>query len=102
MAGVERGGGRERWVRRVRGEGCWFMTMGYVYYQEPDRVVSQICYSSVQDFGKKDCWGEGVRGRGARGLSELSLDSQDNYFLHILSNDVGPGEIFHCPRGSTL
>ncbi len=59
------GGERERWVRRVRGEGCWFMTMGYVYYQEPDRVVSQICYSSVQDFGKKRLLRRGSEGEGS-------------------------------------
>jgi hypothetical protein len=26
-------------------EGCWFMTMGHVFYQEPVRVESQIFYS---------------------------------------------------------
>ena len=33
-------------------EGCWFMTKGHVYYQEPNRVASQICISTVKDYVK--------------------------------------------------
>jgi hypothetical protein len=31
-------------------DGCWFMTIGHVFYQEPIRVVSQIFYSPVQNY----------------------------------------------------
>jgi hypothetical protein len=33
-------------------EGCWFMTKGHVYNQEPNQVASQICISTVQDYVK--------------------------------------------------
>ncbi len=44
-------------------EGCWFMTKGHVYYQEPNRVASQICIYTVQVCIHSVCnrGGEGIR-----------------------------------------
>ncbi len=41
------------------------MTMGHVHYQESDRVATQICYSSVQDSGKKRLLRGGGEGEGS-------------------------------------
>jgi hypothetical protein len=49
-------------------EGCWFMTKGHVYYQEPNRVASQICISTVQDYVKTAGGGTGRGGGGGVGV----------------------------------
>ncbi len=46
--------------------GCWFMTKGNVFYQEPVRVASQLFYSPDQNISRLLDRGGRERG-GARG-----------------------------------
>ncbi len=48
-------------------EGCWFMTIGHVHYQEPVRVMSQIYYSSVLLMRLLGVGGRGGGGGGREG-----------------------------------
>jgi hypothetical protein len=52
-------------------EGCWFMTIGHVYYQEPVRVMSQIYYSSVLLMRLLGVGGGGGRGWGSSNSDDL-------------------------------
>ncbi len=66
-------------------EGCWFMTIGHVYYQEPVRVMSQIYYSSVCIINETAGGlgeGEGDGGVGGGGGSQFKFTRQ-LFFTHF-------------------
>ncbi len=83
-------------MQDVEKDGCWFMTIGHVFYQEPVRVVSQIFFSPVQNYfqtavnvgDRGGCGWGGGEGRGGQGEG-LNFDSIDSCVLHISSNDAG-------------
>jgi hypothetical protein len=72
-------------------EGCWFMTKGHVYYQEPVRVMSQIYYSSVLLMR---LLGVGGRGRGMGGGSQFKSTRQ--LFLYLYAPMVSKTLHYSC------
>jgi hypothetical protein len=61
-------------------DGCWFMTIGHVFYQEPCPTFFYSQLYRILLMGG----GEG----GAKG-GRLSFDSRGNYVIHILKYDAG-------------